>query len=216
MDHHPFHIHGHAFQITETDGGEIPENMLWPETSALVAVGQTRNLEFVADNPGDWACHCHMTHHTMNQMGHGLANMVGADARTIDRGIGNLIPNYMTMGTDGMGDMGLHADHMEMPENSIPMVGAHGPYSYIGMGGMFNILKVRAGMELAYRNSRPVVVLKGVSVMGVPIPNAWLGGLKNIDLVEYYGTESGFWKTFADGVDSISIEEGNLTMVLKE
>ena len=146
MDHHPFHIHGHAFQITETDGGEIPENMLWPETSALVAVGQTRNLEFVADNPGDWACHCHMTHHTMNQMGHGLANMVGADARTIDKGIGNLIPNYMTMGTDGMGEMGLHADHMEMPENSIPMVGAHGPYSYIGMGGMFNILKVRAGI----------------------------------------------------------------------
>jgi hypothetical protein len=82
------------------------------------------------------------------------------------------------------------------------------------LGG--KILKVRAGMELAYRNSRPVVVLKGVSVMGVPIPNAWLGGLKNIDLVEYYGTESGFWKAFADGVDSISIEDGNLTMVLKE
>jgi len=82
------------------------------------------------------------------------------------------------------------------------------------LGG--KILKVRAGMELAYTNNRPVVVLKGVSVMGVPIPNAWLGGLKNIDLVEYYGTESGFWKAFADGVDSISIEDGNLTMVLKE
>lgn len=77
-------------------------------------------------------------------------------------------------------------------------------------------LKVRAGMELAYNNNRPVVVLKGVSVMGVPIPNAWLGGLKNIDLVEYYGTESGFWKAFADGVDSIRIEDGGLTMVLKE
>jgi hypothetical protein len=82
------------------------------------------------------------------------------------------------------------------------------------LGG--KILKVRAGMELAYNNNRPVVVLKGVSIMGVPIPNAWLGGLKNIDLVEYYGTESGFWKAFADGVDSISIEDGSLTMVLKE
>jgi hypothetical protein len=82
------------------------------------------------------------------------------------------------------------------------------------LGGQ--ILKVRAGMELAYNNNRPVVVLKGVSVMGVPIPNAWLGGLKNIDLVEYYGTESGFWKAFADGVDSIRIEDGSLTMVLKE
>jgi len=82
------------------------------------------------------------------------------------------------------------------------------------MGGQ--ILKVRAGMELAYRNNRPVAILKGVSVMGVPIPNAWLGGMKNIDLIEYYGKEAGFWKAFADGVDNIRIEDGNVTMVLKE
>ena len=82
------------------------------------------------------------------------------------------------------------------------------------MGGQ--ILKVRAGMELAYRNNRPVVILKGVSVMGVPIPNAWLGGMKNIDLIEYYGNETGFWKAFADGIDNIRIEDGNVTMVLKE
>jgi hypothetical protein len=82
------------------------------------------------------------------------------------------------------------------------------------LGGQ--ILKVRAGMELAYRNNRPIVVLKGVSIMGVPIPNAWLGGMKNIDLVEYYGTETGFWKAFADGVDNIHIEDGNITMELKE
>ena len=125
---------------------KFPSTCGGPETSALVAVGQTRNLEFVTDNPGDWACHCHMTHHTMNQMGHGLANMVGADARVLDASVGGLIPDYMTMGHEGMGDMGLHAEHMEMPENSIPMVGARGPYSYIGMGGMFNILKVRAGI----------------------------------------------------------------------
>ena len=82
------------------------------------------------------------------------------------------------------------------------------------MGGQ--ILKVRAGMELAYRDNRPIAVLKGVSVMGVPIPNAWLGGMKNIDLIEYYGTEAGFWKAFADGVENIQIEDGNITMTLKE
>jgi hypothetical protein len=82
------------------------------------------------------------------------------------------------------------------------------------LGGQ--ILKVRAGLELAYRNNRPVVVLKGISVMGVPVPNAWLGGMKNIDLVEYYGQETGFWKAFADGVDNVRIEDGNITMVLKE
>ena len=82
------------------------------------------------------------------------------------------------------------------------------------MGGQ--ILKVRAGMELAYRDNRPIAVLKGVSVMGVPIPNAWLGGMKNIDLIEYYGNEAGFWKAFADGVENINIEDGNITMILKE
>ena len=82
------------------------------------------------------------------------------------------------------------------------------------MGG--KIIKVRAGMELAYRDNRAVVILKGVSVMGVPIPNAWLGGMKNIDLVQYYGSETGFWKAFADGVENIRIEDGNITLLLKE
>jgi hypothetical protein len=82
------------------------------------------------------------------------------------------------------------------------------------LGGQ--IIKVRAGMELAYRNERPVAILKGVSIMGVPVPSAWLGGMKNIDLVEHYGSESGFWKAFADGVDNIRIRDGYMTMVLKE
>ncbi len=77
-------------------------------------------------------------------------------------------------------------------------------------------LRVSAGAELAYREARPVVVLKGISIMGVPMPNAWLGGLKNIDLVSEFGTGEGFWKTFSDGVDSISVEEGFLTLRLKE
>ena len=82
------------------------------------------------------------------------------------------------------------------------------------MGG--KILKVRAGVELAYRDGKPIVILKGVSVMGVPIPNAWLGGLKNIDLVEEFGSGDGFWKAFSDGVKDISIVEGNLQIELKE
>ena len=82
------------------------------------------------------------------------------------------------------------------------------------MGG--RILKVRAGLELAYRNSRPVVILKGISLMGVPIPNAWLGGLKNIDLVAEYGADAGFWKSFAAGVNNISVSEGKLLIELRE
>ena len=77
-------------------------------------------------------------------------------------------------------------------------------------------LKVKAGAELAYREARPVVVLKGVSIMGVPMPNAWLGGLKNIDLIKEFGADEGFWNTFSAGVDSISVAEGFLKIRLKE
>ncbi len=77
-------------------------------------------------------------------------------------------------------------------------------------------LKVNAGAELAYREERPVVVLKGVSIMGVPMPNAWLGGLKNIDLVQEFGADEGIWNTFSAGVDSISVVDGFLQIRLKE
>lgn len=82
------------------------------------------------------------------------------------------------------------------------------------LGG--NTLKIRAGLELAYREARPVVVLRGVSIMGVPIPNAWLGGLKNIDLVERFGSDQGLWQAFSSGVDSIRVQEGRLQIRLKE
>jgi hypothetical protein len=77
-------------------------------------------------------------------------------------------------------------------------------------------LRVNAGVELAYQGSRPIVVLKGVSIMGVPIPNAWLGNLKNVDLVREFGADQGFWKSFADGVEYIQVEDGRLLVKLKE
>ncbi|TKB26724.1 arginine N-succinyltransferase [Desulfopila sp. IMCC35006] len=77
-------------------------------------------------------------------------------------------------------------------------------------------LKIKAGAELAYRDGRPVLKLRGISLMGIPMPNAWLGGMKNIDLIKEYGTQEGFWKTFADGVDSIHVVEGRLKVRLKE
>ena len=68
MDHHPIHVHGHTFYTTGTEGGRIPETAWWPGNTALVGVGQVRDVEFVANNPGDWMLHCHMPHHMMNQM----------------------------------------------------------------------------------------------------------------------------------------------------
>lgn len=82
------------------------------------------------------------------------------------------------------------------------------------LGG--KIMRVHVGLNLAYENERPVVMLKGIKLMGVPIPNAWLGGIKNIDLVEEFGADEGFWKAFADGVESVKVEKGLLSVRFKE
>lgn len=141
MDHHPIHIHGLNFRLTATDGGYVPLSAQHPETTVLVPVGSTRVIEFVPEEPGDWAMHCHMTHHVMMQMGHGLRPMVGANTEQLDRRMKRVLPEYMTMGTAGMG--GMAEMNMPVPENSLPMRGAPGPFGYIDMGGMFTILKVR-------------------------------------------------------------------------
>ena len=146
MSHHPIHLHGYQFKIVETDGGQIPVSAQMPETTVLVQVGSTRTIEFVADEPGDWAMHCHMTHHIMNQMGHDIPNLIGIDATGLDAKIMPLLPGYMTMGHTGMGGHGEHMEKMPLPSNSIPMKGGPGPFGYIDMGGMFTVLKVREGI----------------------------------------------------------------------
>jgi hypothetical protein len=146
MDSHPIHVHGHTFRWTATDGGPLPESAWIPETSMNVPPGTTRDIEFVADNPGDWALHCHKVHHTMNQMGHGLPVLIGVDQSAAAERIERVVPGFMTMGSTGMGDM----MDMGTPRNSL-LMGAHeglgrGPYGSIFMGGMFTILKIREGL----------------------------------------------------------------------
>jgi manganese oxidase len=145
MDHHPIHLHGYYFKVVATDGGQIPVSAQIPETTVLVPTGSTRDIELVTDEPGDWPMHCHMTHHVMNQMGHGLPNMIGVKPGDLDRRVNKLLPGYMTMGHDGMGEHA--AMGMAVPKNSIPMVGGRGPFDSITMGGMFTILKVREGLK---------------------------------------------------------------------
>lgn len=147
MDHHPIHIHGLSFKVTATDGGYIPESAQVPETTVLVPVGSTRVIEFVPQESGDWPMHCHMTHHVMMQMGHGLPSLIGANMQAVDERMSRILPEYMTMGTAGMGGMG--EMDMPVPSNSLPMRGGPGPFGYIDMGGMFTILKVRDNPHLS-------------------------------------------------------------------
>lgn len=77
-------------------------------------------------------------------------------------------------------------------------------------------LRVSAGLGLGLVNGRPSAVLKGVSLWGVPLPNAWLGNLKNRDLLQELGGSSGFWQAMRDGVKRIEVRDGELLIELNE
>ena len=141
MTNHPIHLHGHEFLITGTDGGPTPKSARQYEITADIAVGQMRQLDFIADEPGDWAFHCHKSHHTMNAMGHGVPTMIGVDHSGVAGKIVKLIPDYMVMGERGMKDM--TEMQMPLPDNTAPMMAGEGPFGAVGMGGMFSVLKVR-------------------------------------------------------------------------
>jgi FtsP/CotA-like multicopper oxidase with cupredoxin domain len=143
MTNHPFHIHGHRFEVAGTDGGWIAPAARWPEVTVDIGVGQMRAIEFVADAPGDWAFHCHKSHHTMNAMGHDVPNLIGVDHRGVAKKINDLVPGYMVMGDKG-GSMGTMK--MPLPENTLPMMDGSGPFGPIEMGGMFTMIKVREGL----------------------------------------------------------------------
>jgi manganese oxidase len=163
MDHHSIHLHGAPFEVVETDGGVVPPSARFPETTVMLPVGSVRVLELVAEHAGDWAMHCHMTHHSMNQMGHETVNLTGANVDGLDAKIGRAIPGYMTMGHTGMGEMMA----MEQPHNSVSMRGGRGPHGAIDMGGMFTILKIRdrlqPGDEHGYYAAPPETIAREAS-----------------------------------------------------
>ena len=143
MDNHPIHVHGYTFEEVGTDGGEVPRSARRPQTTVDVPVGTTRTVELVANVEGDWAFHCHKSHHTMNAMSHDVPNMIGVkQPRALEEKVRGILPGYMAMGETGMGNM------MEMgrPKNTLPMMAGEGPFGPVEMGGMFTILKVRSGI----------------------------------------------------------------------
>lgn len=143
MTNHPMHLHGFSMEVTGTDGGWIPKAARWPEAAVDIAVGQMRAVEFVADVSGDWAFHCHKSHHTMGPMGHQVPTMIGVRQDDLARKINRLVPDYMAMGEKG-GSMG--SMQMPLPNNTLPMMDAQGPFGGIEMAGMFTVLKVRDGL----------------------------------------------------------------------
>ena len=142
MTNHPIHLHGHEFQVVGTDGGWTSPASRWPEVTTDIAVGQMRAIEFNAAAEGDWAFHCHKSHHTMNAMSHSMPTMLGVEQDDLAKQIGALVPQYMNI-SGAMGDMQMK---MPLPPNTLPMMAGNGPYGNIEMGGMFTLMKIRAGL----------------------------------------------------------------------
>jgi manganese oxidase len=144
MDHHPMHLHGHTFYVTGTEGGRIPETAWWPGNTVLVGVAQARDIEFVANNPGDWMLHCHLPHHNMNQMASTVGRMTrnkgmhsGTDMKTsmgmlqgtppvpMGEDYGASLGRGMGVGAESdvasaNGSLSEHAMHMQMTDEIAP------------------------------------------------------------------------------------------------
>ena len=142
MDHHPIHFHGHTWWNTGTEGGRIPESAWISGNTQLVAVAQTRDMEFIANNVGDWIFHCHIPHHMMNHMTSmtGPARMLQGNS---GMGMGGMAGGGMRSGGMGGGPMNLPAalamgPGVGQPESGPALSEAFGPSLGRDLGGGTN------------------------------------------------------------------------------
>ena len=205
MDHHPIHLHGHQFVVTGTEGGRQPESTWGPGNTVLVGVAQARDVEFVANNPGDWMLHCHLPHHMMNQMSSNVGPMsrrMGmAAGQGMEQGMG--IPKGGSATADENGPslgrgMGIGSTAEQAMSNSPLKAGASKQDSDMpGMPGMKH--DDMPGMQMAY----PVVSKDANSVPGFP-QDAFMEGPmmamdKMVDKPENFGLRPG-WSGFMAGM----------------
>ena len=108
LHQHPMHLHGHTFWVTGTEGGRIPESAWIPGNNVVVGVAQSRDVEFIANNPGDWVLHCHMFHHMMNHM----VSQVGPIIRQKMPDPGRHVPGYPQI-MQGMSNMNMKMDDIK-------------------------------------------------------------------------------------------------------
>ncbi len=154
MDHHPIHLHGNTFYVTGTEGGRAPESTWRPENTVLVGVAQARDVEFDANNPGDWMLHCHLPHHMMNQM----SSTVGPMTR-----LGKGMPAGLAM-EEGMG--------MLTGTPRVPMGEDYGPGLGRGLGvGSTNDQPV-GNTPLTPKKANTAMQMHGMSVSADVSPNA--------------------------------------------
>ena len=194
MDHHPIHLHGHQFVVTGTEGGRQPESAWGPGNTVLVGVAQSRDVEFVATNLGDWMLHCHLPHHMMNQMSSNVGPMsrrMGMPAgEGMEQGMGILRGGSATSEENGPSlgrGMGVGSTAEQATSNS--RLKANSPMQHQDMPGM--------------QMSAPQVSKDANSVPGFP-QDAFMEGPmmamdKMVDKPENLGLRPG-WSGFMAGM----------------
>lgn len=147
MDSHPIHLHGYEFTVVAQGAGRMNPSARYEAVTVNVPVGDTRDIEFIANNPGDWAFHCHKSHHVMNGMEHDIPNVMGINQDEITKKIKRIFPQYEAMGKNGMGEMFEMGQHMQRkgPPNYL-RPGSKGQFGIIEMSGMFTVLKIRENL----------------------------------------------------------------------
>lgn len=189
-DHHPMHLHGHTFWVTGNEGGRIPESAWVPGNNVLVGVAQVREIEFVANNPGDWVMHCHMFHHMMNHMvpgvGPGSRKIVAAvETAGLGNSAGHSVPGHLAP-TDNKSpmdpykvpgypqDSGMHAmmskDQIEKLTSN-PLTRGMAPQWYMGVMGLMTVVRV-----LPPDLYDKVISGKGRVMPGDSVPGGKFGG----------------------------------------
>jgi manganese oxidase len=200
MDHHPMHLHGHTFYITGTEGGRIPETAWWPGNTVLVGVAQARDIEFVANNPGDWMVHCHLPHHNMNQMSSTVgrmtrmsaSGMAGRQGAGVSAGQGGGVP----AGTDMNTSMGMLQGTPTVPmgddygaslgrgmgvASASDMATTNGPLSEHAMHTANSEMQMGPGMQMEHSMSPGEIAANANSVPNFPQDAFMEGSMMNMD-----------------------------------
>ena len=86
---HPIHLHGHFFELVNgADHMHQPRNH-----PMVVQPGGTATFDLTANEPGDWAFHCHMLYHMHAGMMQVVTGQQGGNAKLAALAIGDLQPD---------------------------------------------------------------------------------------------------------------------------
>ena len=209
MDHHPMHLHGHTFYITGTEGGRIPETAWWPGNTVLVGVAQARDVEFVANNPGDWMLHCHLPHHNMNQM----SSTVGRMTRTslvMPAGIDMKSGMGMLQGTPPVpigDDYGASLGRGMGAASAADMATTNGPLSEHAMHQAMPGMHTMRGMQMGSMQMTPGEIAPNAnSVPNFPQDAFMEGSMMNMDAMVATPANAGLlpgWSAQMQGMMSL-------------